>query len=112
MKFAPKYEKLDDIRRGMFDNIIEDYEVKDKEGKVIGYTVDLDKTLALVERQISMIQSYAKSHQPQQKQQPSGPALDMKTSSGAVPSGEQAPPTSLAEAMERLQDAQLSKTKR
>ena len=113
MKFAPKYEKLDDIRRGMFEDMIEDYEIKDKSGKVIGYSCDLDKALAVVERQVSRIQSYAKQHsQAQPEQQPSGPVLDMKTSSGAIPSGEQAPPGSLAEAMERLQDAQLSKVKR
>lgn len=112
MKFAPKYEKLDDIRRGMFDNVIEDYEIKDNQGKVVGYSCDLDKALALVDRQISMIQSYAKQKQQAQPAQASAPALDMKTSSGAVPSGEQEAPTSLAEAMERLQDAELAKMKR
>lgn len=112
MKFAPKYEKLDDIRRGMFDNVIEDYEIKDNQGKVVGYSCDLDKALALVDRQISMIQNYAKQKQQAQPAQASAPALDMKTSSGAVPSGEQEAPTSLAEAMERLQDAELAKMKR
>lgn len=112
MKFAPKYEKLDDIRRGMFDNVIEDYEIKDNQGKVVGYSCDLDKALALVDRQISMIQNYAKQKQQAQPAQASAPALDMKTSSGAVPSGEQEMPTSLAEAMERLQDAELAKMKR
>ena len=115
MKFVPKYEKLDDIRKGMFDNIVEDYEIKDKSGDVIGYSCDLDKALNLVEKQIKMIQDYAKQHQPQQQQvqqQSSGPALDMKTSSGAIPSGEQSAPNSLAEAMERLQDRELAKIKR
>lgn len=111
MKFAPKYDKLDDIRKGMFDNVIQDYEIKDDNGKVIGYSCDLDKALALVERQIGMIQSYAKQHQSQPQQQPSGPALDMKTSSGAVQAGNDAPPKSLAEAIERQQDALLSKLK-
>lgn len=115
MRFAPTYEKLDGIRRGMLDNIIQDYEVKDDAGKVVGYSCDLDKALAQVDRQIAMIQEYAKAHQqqPQQgSQQAQTPALDMKTSSGAVPSGDQAPPSSLAEAMERLQDAQLSTMKK
>lgn len=113
MKFAPKYEKLDDIRRGMFDNVIEDYEIKDNDGKVVGYSCDLDKALALVERQISMIQSYAKQRQSTaQEEKPSGPALDMKTSSGAVASGEREAPKSLADAMEMLQDQQLEKMKR
>lgn len=117
MKFAPKYDKLDDIRRGMLDNVIEDYEIKDGSGNVVGYSCDLDKALALVDRQIAMIQGYAKQRQQKQQEQQAqpnnpGPALDMKTSSGAIPSGNQAPPSSLAEAMERLQDEQLSKMKR
>lgn len=113
-KFAPKYEKLDPIRQKMFDNVVGDYEIKDDEGKVIGYSCDLDKALALVERQVSTIQEYAKSRQQEQpvKQQPAGPALDMKTSSGAVQGGDLPPVTSLAEAMERLQDAELAKIKR
>lgn len=110
-RFAPKYDKLDEIRRGMFDNVIQDYEIKDNNGNVVGYSCDLDKALALVDRQISMIQGYAKKHQGEQKPAPTGPALDMKTSSGAVPSGEQKPPSSLAEAMERIQDKELEKLK-
>ena len=109
MKFAPKYEKLDDIRKGMFDNVIQDYEIKDDNGDTIGYSCDLDKALALVERQVEMIRNYAKQHQQQPQQQPSGPALDMKTSSGAVPNGNKTQPKSLAEAMEFLQDQQLAK---
>ena len=119
VEFAPKYEKLDPIRKGMFDNVIEDYEVKDNEGKVIGYSCDLDKALALVERQITMIQNYAKqqaqdkpSEQQGQTEQKPGPALDMKTSSGAIPSANDAPPQSLAEAMERQQDLLLASLKK
>jgi len=118
MKFKSKYDKLDDIRKGMFDNVIEDYEVKDSNGDVIGYSCDLDKALALVDKQISMIQNYAKAHAPQQEQQDqqvqqnTGPALDMKTSSGAVNGGESAPINSLAAAMERLQDEQLEKLRK
>lgn len=114
MKFAPKYEKLDDIRRGMFDNVIEDYEIKDSSGNTIGYSCDLDKALALVDKQIAMIQNYAKQHQQQQpqQQQNSGPVLDMKTSSGAVQSGDQTPPASLEEALLRVQERELAKMKR
>jgi len=113
MEFAPKYEKLDDIRRGMFDNVIEDYEIKDSSGKVIGYNCDLDKALALVERQIAMIQEYGRKQKAQQPAaQPTGPALDMKTSSGAVPAGNATPPKSLEEAMERIQNRQLEEMRR
>ena len=114
MKFKEKYDKLDDIRKGMFDNYIEDYVIKNDQGKIIGYDCDLDKVLALVERQISTIQAYAKSRQPQTtapQPQNRGPVLDMKTSSGAVASGDK-PVTSLEEAMLRLQNEQLAKLKR
>ena len=119
VEFAPTYEKLDPIRKGMLDNVIQDYEVKDSDGKVVGYSCDLNKALALVERQITMIQSYAKeqaqqkpTEQPQAGQADKGPALDMKTSSGAIPSTTDAPPQSLAEAMERQQDLLLSQLKK
>ena len=112
-RFAPKYEKLDDIRRGMFDNFIEDYEIKDDEGKVIGYECDLDKALALVDRQIATIQNYAKARQQQQPApaQPAGPALDMKTSSGAIASGD-VKITSLEQALEFEQNKLLEKLNR
>ena len=110
MEFAPKYNKLDPIRKGMFEDVIKDYEIEDESGKLIGYSCDLDKALALVDRQIATIQSYAKANsQKQQQQQPTGPALDMKTSSGAVQVSNNDAPKSLAEAMERIQDAQLEK---
>lgn len=116
MKFAPKYKELDDIRRGMLDNVIQDYEIKDEGGKVVGYNCDLDKALALVDRQISMIQNYAKQQssasQQQTAQQATGPALDMKTSNGAVATGDKPVPQSLAEAMERQQDALLESLKK
>jgi hypothetical protein len=110
VEFAPRYRRLDPIRRGMLDTVLEDYEVKDPQsGDVIGYSCDLDKALALVDRQVSMIQGYAKAHA--QKEPPSGPVLDMKTSSGAVrPStGDKGAPTSLAEALEIMQDNQLER---
>jgi hypothetical protein len=114
VEFAPKYEKLDPIRKGMFDSAIEGYEIYDDNGGIIGYSCDLNKMLTLVDRQIAKIQDYAKAHPPklQSEEKGTGPALDMKTSSGAVQSGEKAAPTSLAEAMERLQDAQLETLRR
>lgn len=111
IKFAPKYEALDDIRKGMFDNIVQDYEIKNDKGEVMGYSCDLDKALALVERQVSMIQNYAKQHRQQQQQPPTGPAVDMKASGGVTTDHKQAP-TSLEEAMLRKQDELLEKMKR
>lgn len=112
LEFKPKYEKLDPIRRGMFDNVIEDYEVKDSNGVLIGYSCDLDKALALVDRQISMIQKYAKEHQPADpvKPEPKGPALDMPAGGGT--GQQQEAPRSLEEAMLRIQEQQLAKLKK
>ena len=55
-----------------------------------------------------------KSEKPAEQAQPkaTGPALDMKTSSGAMASGDLPAPTSLAEAMERQQDALLAKLRK
>lgn len=110
MKFAPKYAKLDDIRRGMFDSIVEDYEIRDSNGDPVGYDIDLDKALALVDRQIAMIQDYAKSHSSHVAERPAEPILDMKTSSGAM-SDAPVKIDSLAAAMEHLQNKQLEKLK-
>lgn len=110
-KFAPKYEKLDDIRKGMFDNVIQDYEIRDDKDKIIGYSCDLDKALAMVDRQIAMIQSYAKSHQAQQQAKPTGPVLDMKTSSGAMRDSEDIKLNSIEDALGYLEDKKLNKLK-
>lgn len=112
-KFAPRYEKLDPIRQQMFDNVISDYEIKDDDGDVIGYSCDLDKALALVEKQITTIQTYAKNMQQQQPQQqkPSGPALDMKNSSGAIQAGD-VQINSLEQALEFEQNKLLDSLKK
>ena len=106
LEFAPKYAELDDIRKGMFENVVQDYEIRDDSGNLVGYSCDLDKALATVERQIEAIKKYAGEHA---KNAPSGPVLDMKNSSGAVNAQYNEPPKSLAEAMERQQDALLEK---
>ena len=116
-QFAPTYMKLDPITKMMFDNILEGHERYDKDGQVIGHNLapfgnSYEGVLSLVNKQIKSIQSYAKENGQVPKQQPTGPALDMKTSSGAIPSGDRPAPTSLAEAMERIQDMELEKNKR
>lgn len=108
LRFQSTYEKLDPIRQGMLDDIISDYEVKDSDGDVIGYSIDLNRALDVVNRQIARIQGYAKS----QPKPPTGPAMDMKTSSGAN-TGATEPPKidSLEQAMEYEQNKLLEKLK-
>lgn len=109
LKFAKTYEGLNDVQRDMLDSIIEDYEVKDKDGNAIGYSCDLDKALAQVNRQIAKLTSRGQSmHSAQPKPEPTSPAVDMPQS---TTSGENKPPEfkNLAEAMSWQQDQLLKK---
>ncbi len=107
LKFTPKYEKLDPVRQQMFDALIEGYEVYDKAGEHIGYSVDLEQVLTTVNKQVAAVQASRQTPPPQ----PTGPALDMPTmDSPAGSSGK--PINSIADAMEALQDQQLSKLKK
>lgn len=109
LKFAETYKKLNDVQRDMLDSLIEDYEVKDEDGNAIGYSCDLDKALAQVNRQIAKLTERGKAlHPKQEKPAPTEPALDMPQSTG---SSENKPPQfkSLAEAMSWSQDQMLKK---
>lgn len=109
LKFAETYKKLNDIQRDMLDSLIEDYEVKDEDGNAIGYSCDLDKALAQVNRQIAKLTERGKAlHPKQEKPASTEPALDMPQSTG---SSENKPPQfkSLAEAMSWSQDQMLKK---
>lgn len=111
LEFAPTYKSLDPIRRDMLDSIIEDYEVLDDNGEIMAYSCDLNKALAAVNRQVSMIQArYAKAQGGTQAAAPSGPALDTPSTSPQQ-GGDSKPPEfkSIAEAMEWQQDQLLAK---
>lgn len=109
LKFAETYKKLNDVQRDMLDSIIEDYEVKDEDGKAIGYSCDLDKALAQVNRQIEKLTNRGQAlHPKEEKPAPTEPAVDMPQS---TTSGENKPPQfkSLAEAMNWQQEQLLKK---
>lgn len=110
IEFAPKYEQLDEVRRSMFDSIIEDYEIKDSNGDVIGYSCNLDQALSAVNRQVRIIQERFSRKQEQQETKPTGPALDIPAGSKGM-TGEKPDFKSLAEAMEWEQNQILSKMK-
>lgn len=112
LEFAPKYDQLDPVRKTMFDSVIESHEIRSSDGELLGYDCDLDKTLASVDRIVESLQAYGKARQAENPSgsandapAASGPALDMKSSSGAVNQSKE--PTSLAEAMEMLQNRTL-----
>lgn len=111
IEFAPKYKALDPVRRSMFESIIEDYEVTDKDGNVVAYSCDLDKALAAVNRQVRVIQERFSKQASTQAAPPSGPALDTP-STGSGKQGEGRPQfKSIEEAMEWQQDQLLAKMK-
>lgn len=108
LRFQPTYEKLDPIRQGMLDDIISDYEIKDSDGDVIGYSCDLNRALDVVNKQIARIQSYARNR----PAPATGPAMDMKTSSGAnTGAAANRKVSSIEEAMELQQDLMLENLK-
>lgn len=119
IEFAPKYDALDPMRKTMFESIIEGYEITDKDGNIVGYSCDLDKALAAVNRQVRMIQQRYGEQKvgdnvaTQQRQLvASGPALDTP-SSGGVKQGNAKPQfKSIEEAMEWEQDQILAKMRK
>lgn len=112
IEFAPKYKALDPVRRSMFESIIEDYEVTDKQGNVVGYSCDLDKALAAVNRQVSVIKErFAKQAPAPQPAQPTGPALDTPSTAGNAQGAGKPQFKSIEEAMEWQQDQLLAKMK-
>lgn len=113
LEFAQTYENLDPIRQTMLDTLIEDYEIKDNNGNAIGYSIDLNKALAAVNRQVRMIQEHYRGQQANQPEsnpqtKSSGPALDIKSNASKTQQNAAAP-KSLAEAMEAIQKQQLEK---
>ena len=104
--FAPTYEKLDPMRKAMFESVIEGYEIHDRDGDLVGYSCDLNKALDAVNRQVKTIQArFANTA----TAQPSGPVLDTP-STAAQTNDEQVPQfKSIAEAMEYQQDQLLKK---
>lgn len=113
IEFAPKYKALDPVRRSMFESIIEDYEVTDKDGNVVSYSCDLDKMLAAVNRQVQKIQQrFAKQGTTATNPaSPTGPALDTPGTTGAGKGSAKPQFKSIEEAMEWEQDQILARMK-
>lgn len=111
IEFAPKYAELDPVRKAMFEAVIEDYEIKDSDGDLVGYSCDLDKALAAVNRQVKMMQTRFKTAAKPAEGKPTGPALDMKSTGSTSDSDKKPEFKSIAEAMEYQQDQLLKRMK-
>lgn len=110
MRFSGTYAKLDPVRQAMFDSLIEDYEVTNDKGEVIGYSCDLNKALEQVNRQVASLRQYTSTLSA--KPAATGPALDMPTGNSTVRNGERPEFKSIEEAMEWEQDQLLAKLKK
>lgn len=83
--------------------------MRDGSGDVVGYSCDLNKALAQVNRQVQAIQAVYKSKQAEE-QKPKGPALDMKA--GATDGGGTPNFKNVAEALAYVQEQELQKARK
>lgn len=100
--FLPKWQAMDDITRGIFDDLLEGHEIRDANGKEIGFNVDLNAVAAQAAR---IAKRYSNVSQAQEQgaqsatepQKNTEPALDMKTGHGK--SEDEKEPTNIGEAL-------------
>lgn len=114
MDFFPKWQAMDDATRKILDVLLEGHEVYDKDGKEIGYNVDLNAVAAQAERIVSSAQIKQEPKQePQQNTaadqvaSSGGPALDMQTGNGKSEDGTE--PTNIGEALKKFDKMNRSK---
>lgn len=111
LEFAPRYNAMDQTTKDIFDDLIEPYAVRDGAGDVIGFNVNLEP----VARQAERIAARFKQQAPtapaaaQEKEKPTGPALDMKT--GASVTGD-AEPKTIGEALKMYDKKQRESKKK
>ena len=108
LQFAPVYDVMDPRIREVFDDLISDYEVKNRAGKVVGYSCDLEKMALKASRLASKYNSSPKKGGGSGKVKKSGPqkspALDARTHGTAAGSKGDREPQTLEEAMMRLKE--------
>lgn len=108
LQFAPVYDVMDPAIREVFDDLISDYEVKNRSGKVVGYSCDLEKMAMKAARLAkkynnSPRKASANAKMGKQKARKS-PALDMKGKGSARNSKTNDEPQTMEEAMKRLNE--------
>ena len=108
LQFAPVYDVMDPAIREVFDDLISDYEVKNRAGKVVGYSCDLEK-MAMKASRLAKKYNNSPRKQPanakmgKQKARKS-PALDAKSRGSSRNSKRDDEPQTMEEAMKRLNE--------
>jgi len=102
--FLPTWNAMDDATKAIFDDLLEGHEVRDANGKEIGFNVNLFAVAQQAERiakrfnsNTTVVQQQQDNQAPKSKQQSSGPALDMPTGNGK--SEDEKEPTNIGEAL-------------
>lgn len=113
LQFAPVYDVMDPRIREVFDDLISDYEVKNRAGKVVGYSCDLEKMALKASRLASKYNSSPRKAGGSGKVKKSGPqkspALDARTHGTAAGSKGDREPQTMEEAMMKLREMNRSK---
>ena len=106
LQFAPVYDVMDPAIREVFDDLIEDYEVKNRAGKVVGYSCDLEKMAMKAARLAKKYNNSPRKAKVNGKVRKSGPqkspALDARSHGTAAASKDDSEPQTMEEAMKRL----------
>ena len=113
LQFAPVYDVMDPAIREVFDDLISDYEVKNRAGKVVGYNCDLEKMAMKASRLAKKYNNSPRGGGKNGKVKKSGPqkspALDARTHGTASGSRGDDEPRTMEEAMKRLREMNRSK---
>ena len=108
ISFAPKYQAMSQAEKEIMDDLIEGYGVRNRQGQIIGYNVDLDAVAAQAKRIAKRMKpAEAPAQQAQSQPAASGPAMDMPTGSGT--SNDMKEPKTIGEALKMFDAQQRSK---
>lgn len=113
LQFAPVYDVMDPSIREVFDDLIEDYEIRNRAGKVIGYSCDLEKMAMKASRLATKYnhhsQSKGKSGTVKKPGPQKSPAMDTRARGSAASAPAEGEPKTMEEAMQRLREMNRSK---
>ena len=108
ISFAPKYQAMSQAEKEIMDDLIEGYGVRNRQGQIIGYNVDLDAVAAQAKRIAKRMKpAEAPAQQTQPQPAASGPAMDMPTGSGT--SNDMKEPKTIGEALKMFDAQQRNK---
>lgn len=113
MRFAPRFDSMSKSEQSILDDLIEDYEVRNANGEIIGYNCDLNRMADKAVRLAAKYNPSSKKVGGNGKIRKSGPqkspALDAKTHGTASGSKGDREPQTMEEAMKRLREMNRSK---